>query len=101
MPQHGVHFFEKKGSNQSMQTFRTLAELAKLIPPPPDVEPPAPRIYDCTGCRFTDAHGLICDVCLRKILDMQAGQRKPSLLAACYEERGCVTLLRGRHATVM
>ena len=76
-----------------MQILRTLAELAKLIPPQPEAEPPAPRIYDCTGCRFTDQHGLVCDVCLRKILDMQAGQRKPSLFAACFEGHGCVTLL--------
>ena len=76
-----------------MQIFRTLAELAKLIPPQPDVEPPAPRIYDCTGCRFTDQHGLICDVCLRKILDKQAQRGKAPLLAACFEERGHITLL--------
>ena len=25
--------------------------------------------YDCIDCRFVDAHGLVCGVCLRKILD--------------------------------
>ena len=28
--------------------------------------------YDCTSCRFVDQHGLVCGVCLRKILDERA-----------------------------
>ena len=80
---------------------------AKKNPPPkaappaqPEAVPPVPRAYDCTGCRYADAHGLICDVCLRQILDGQNERRKAFLLAACFEGRGCVTLLRGRAAYV-
>jgi len=83
-----------------MQVYNSLADLAGLVPPPaPESEKPAPntRTYDCTGCRFVDTHGLVCDVCLRKILDRQA-DRKASLLAACFEGRGCITLLRGKCA---
>jgi hypothetical protein len=45
---------------------------AELVPPPtaaPEREKPTPRAYDCADCRFADSHGLICDVCIRKILD--------------------------------
>ena len=77
-----------------MKVYNSLADLAGLLPPPaPEPEKPAPHTYDCTGCRFVDTHGLVCDVCLRKILDRQA-ERKASLLAACFEGRGCITLLR-------
>jgi len=77
-----------------MKVYNSLADLAGLVPPPaPEPEKPMPRVYDCTGCRFADSHGLICDVCLRKILDRQA-ECKASLLAACFERRGCITLLR-------
>lgn len=62
-------------------------------------ETPAPRVYDCTGCRYVDAHGLVCDACLRKILDSQA-ERKASLIAACFEGRGCFILLRGKRAAL-
>jgi len=65
-----------------MNVYNSLADLAGLVPPPaPESEKPAPRIYDCTGYRFADAHGLICDVCLRKILDRQA-ERKAWVKAA-------------------
>ena len=86
-----------------MQVYNSLAELAGLLPPPaPEAEAlaPAPRIYDCTGCRFVDSHGLVCDVCLRRILDGQAEQRKASLLAACFDEHG-MTLLRGRSTVLV
>jgi hypothetical protein len=84
-----------------MKVYNSLADLAGLVPPPaPEPEKPAPHTYDCTGCRFADTHGLVCEVCLRKILDRQA-ERKASLLAACFEGRGCVTLLRGRRAILV
>ena len=86
-----------------MQVYNSLADLAGLVSPPaPEAEKPAPtaRSYDCTGCRFVDSHGLVCDVCLRKILDRQV-ERKSSLLAACFEGRGCITLLQGRRAVLV
>jgi len=84
-----------------MQVYNSLADLAGLVPPPvPEVKNPVPRVYDCTGCRYADTHGLVCDVCLRKILDRQA-ERKASLLAACFEGCGCITLLRGRRAVLV
>ena len=84
-----------------MKVYNSLADLAGLVPPPaPEPEKPAPHTYDCTGCRFVDTHGLVCDVCLRKILDRQA-ERKASLIAACFEGRGCVTLLRGRRTALV
>jgi len=87
-----------------MKVYNSLAELAGLVPPPapePEKPTPTPRLYDCTGCRFVDSHGLVCDVCLRKIIDGQAGQRKASLIAACFEGRGCITLLRDRRAVMV
>ena len=82
-----------------MKIYNSLADLAGLVPPPvPEVENPVPHVYNCTGCRFVDSNGLVCDVCLRRILDNQAGQRKASLIAACFEGRGCITLLRGKCA---
>ena len=33
---------------------------------------PLQHTYDCTTCRFVDAHGFVCGVCLRKILDERA-----------------------------
>jgi len=86
-----------------MQVFTSLADLAGLVPPPapePEKPTPAPRIYDCIDCRFVDSHGLVCDVCLRRILDGQAEQRKASLLAACFDEHG-MTLLRGRSTVLV
>ena len=86
-----------------MHVYNSLADLAGLVPPPvPEAEKPAPaaRIYDCTCCRFVDSHGLVCGACLRKILDSQAA-RRDSLLAACFEGRGCITLLRGRRAALV
>ena len=71
------------------------------LPALPEAENPVPRVYNCTGCRYVDAHGLVCDVCLRKILDDHAGRRKPALIAACFEGRGCITLLRGQRAALM
>ena len=82
-----------------MQANKHPTKLAGSTPALPEIENPTPRIYNCIGCRYVDAHGLVCDVCLRKILDDQA-ERKPSLLAACFEGRGCITLLRGRAALV-
>ena len=87
-----------------MQIFNSLADLAGLVPPPPpapEAENPEPRTYDCTGCRYVDAHGLVCDVCLRRILNGQAGQRKASLLAACFEGYGRITLLRARQPALV
>ena len=84
-----------------MQTIKIPTKMAESPPAQPETENPAPRVYDCTGCRFVDAHGLICDVCLRKILDGQKGQSKASLLAACFEGRGCVTLLHGRRTALV
>jgi len=83
-----------------MQTNKAPIERAESPPAQPEAENPVPRVYDCTGCRFVDSNGLMCDVCLRKILDRQA-ERKASLLAACFEGRGCITLLRGRHAVLV
>ena len=88
-----------------MQTYNSLAGLAGLVPPPapePEKPEPVPRPYDCTGCRYVDTHGLVCDVCIRKILDEQTGrQREGSLLAACFEGYGRVTLLRSRRAALV
>ena len=93
-----------------MIVYNSLADLAGLVPPPaPEPEKPVPHTYDCTGCRFVDTHGLVCDVCLRKILDRQAErrsrhdrrERKASLIAACFEGRGCITLLHGRRAVLV
>jgi len=84
-----------------MPTNKALIERIESPPAQPEAENPVPRVYDCTGCRYVDSHGLVCDVCLRKILDGQAGQRKASLLAACFEGRGCITLLRGRRAVLV
>ena len=84
-----------------MQIYNSLADLAELVPPPaPKTEKPAQTlcVYSCIGCRYVEAHGLVCDVCLRKILDDHAGRRKPTLIAACFEGRGCITLLRGQRA---
>ena len=53
------------------------------------------RTHDCTGCRYVDAHGLVCGACLRKILDDQAEQSEASLLAACFDGHN-VTLLRSK-----
>ena len=75
-----------------MQANNDPLKLSGSAPAQPEAENLAPRIYDCTGCRFVDSHGLFCDVCLRRILDNQAGQRKASLIAACFEGRGCFTL---------
>jgi len=86
-----------------MQIYNSLAGLAGLVPSPaPEAENPAqtPRIYDCTGCRYVDAHGLVCDVCLRKILDGRVEQNKSSLIAACFDGHG-MTLLRGRCAALV
>jgi hypothetical protein len=83
-----------------MQTSKSPAKMAESPPAQPEAENPVPRVYDCTGCRYVDTHGLVCDVCMRKILDKQA-ERKASLLAACFEGRGCITLLRGRRAVLV
>jgi hypothetical protein len=86
-----------------MQVYNSLAELAGLVPPPaPESEKPipAPRVYDCTGCRFVDSHGLVCDVCLRRILDGKKTQPKASLLAACFDGHG-MTLLRGKRTALV
>ena len=86
-----------------MQIYNSLAGLAGLLPPPvpePEKPAPAPRIYDCTGCRFVDSNGLVCGFCLRKILDGQAEQRKVSLLAACFDGHS-MTLLRGRSTVLV
>ena len=83
-----------------MKANQNSAHMAGAPPSQPETEIPAPRIYDCTGCRFSDSHGLICDVCLRKILDGQAGQRKASLIAACFDRHG-MTLLRGRSTVLV
>ena len=55
----------------------------------PETENPVPRTYDCTGCRFVDSHGLICDVCIRKILDERAGRfpQIASLMATCSKDK--------------
>jgi len=84
-----------------MKANKDPAQLAGSAPAQSEAENPVPRVYDCTGCRFVDANGLVCGFCLRKILDGQAGQRKASLLAACYEGRGCITLLRDRRAVMV
>ena len=73
--------------------------MVESSPVQPEAENPVPRVYDCTGCRYVDSHGLVCDVCLRKILDRRV-ERKALLLAACYEGRGCITLLRGKRAVL-
>jgi hypothetical protein len=88
-----------------MQVFNSLSDLAGLVPPPPpapESDNPAsrPRTYDCTGCRFADSHGLVCDVCLRRILNGQAGQRTASLIAACFDGHG-ITLLRARQPALV
>ena len=86
-----------------MQIYNALADLARLVPPPaPEAEKPTqtPRVYDCTGCRYVDSHGLVCDVCLRKILDGQAGKNKSSLIAACFDGHG-MTLLRDRRTALV
>ena len=77
-----------------MQTSNALAKMAGNTPGQPEAENPVPRVYDCTGCRYVDAHGLICDVCLRKILNEQAEQRKAFLIAACFDGRGMTLLPR-------
>ena len=61
-------FEERKNS---MQANKTLAKMAGNSLVQPEVKNPAPQVYDWTGCRYVDAHGLVCDVCLRKILDEQ------------------------------
>ena len=83
-----------------MQANKAPSVMMKSPPAQPEAENPVPRIYDCTGCRYVDAHGLVCDVCLRKILDSQAG-RKAFLLAACFEGHGCITLLRSRRTALV
>ena len=86
-----------------MQVYNSLADLAGLVPPHtpvPEKPAPAPRTYDCTGCRFVDSNGLVCGFCLRKILDGQAEQRKASLLAACFDGHG-MTLLQGRRTALV
>ena len=83
-----------------MQTIKTLAKVAESPPAQPEKETPTPHTYDCTGCRFVDTHGLVCDVCLRKILDSKKAQPKASLLAACFDGHG-MTLLRGRRAVLV
>ena len=86
-----------------MQVYNSLAELAGLVPPPapePEKPTPAPRTYDCTGCRFVDSNGLVCGFCLRKILDGQTEQRKASLIAACFDGHG-MTLLRGKRTALV
>ncbi|MCL2105832.1 MAG: hypothetical protein FWH26_02035 [Oscillospiraceae bacterium] len=82
-----------------MKTDITSAGPAGGAPALPEAEPPAPRTYDCTGCRYVDSHGLICDVCIRKILDERAGRRPQiaSLMAACFDGSG-FTLLFGNRA---
>ena len=56
------------------------------LPALPEAGSPVPRVYNCVGCRYVDAHGLVCDVCLRKILDGQT-ERKPSLLIQFQKRR--------------
>ena len=67
----------------------------------PEAENLAPRVYDCTGCRFADSHGLVCDVCLRRILSGQAEQHKASLFAACFDGQGRAALLRTRQPALV
>jgi len=83
-----------------MQANKAPVKMAEGPPAQPEAENSVPRVYDCIGCRYVDAHGLVCDVCLRKILDSQA-ERKASLIAACFDGRGCITLLRGKRAAMM
>jgi hypothetical protein len=86
-----------------MQANMNPAKVEGSAPALPEAENPAPRVYDCIGCRYVDPHGLVCDVCIRKILNGQAEQRRREspLLAACFEGYGCVTLLRSRHAALV
>ena len=77
-----------------MRSNREPTMMAENAPALPEKESPMPRVYDCAGCRFVDSHGLVCDVCLRRILDGKKAQPKDSLLAACFDGYG-VTLLRG------
>ena len=65
-----------------MQAYQNPAAVANSTPALPEAENPTPRIYNCIGCRYVDAHGLVCDVCLRKILDGQT-EHKSSLIASC------------------
>ena len=80
-----------------MQVYHSLADLAKTIPAAPKAIVPAPRVYNCTACRYVDPHGLVCGACLRKILN---GKTDQQLLAACFDGHG-MTLLRGKYAAVM
>ena len=85
-----------------MQVYHSLADLAKLVPAASKAIVPAPRVYNCTACRFVDPHGLVCGACLRKIRDDQADQNnyKIALLAACFDGHG-MTLLRGKCAALV
>jgi hypothetical protein len=55
-----------------MQTDPASAKTTEHTAFPASSAPPVPRVYDCIGCRYVDSHGLICDVCLQKILGGQA-----------------------------
>jgi len=83
-----------------MQANQAPPVMPETPPAQPEAEATTPRVYDCAGCRYVDAHGLVCDVCLRKILDSQV-ERKASLIAACCHGRGCLTLLRGKRPALV
>ena len=52
-----------------MHTNKDPTEMAAAdTPAQPEADTPAPRTYDCTHCRYVDAHGLTCGFCLKKIL---------------------------------
>jgi len=36
---------------------------------------PTPRTYDCASCRYVDGHGLVCGVCIKKVLDEHAARK--------------------------
>ena len=92
-----------------MQANQAPPVMPETPPAQPEAEATAPRVYDCAGCRYVDAHGLVCDVCLRKILDSQADrrsrhdrrERKAFLIAACCHGRVCLTLLRGKRPALV
>jgi len=79
-----------------MQTSNAPAKMTGNASAQSEAENPMPRVYDCTGCRYVDAHGLVCDVCLRKILDEQVEQCKAFLIAACFDGRGMTSQPRTR-----
>ena len=79
-----------------MQTSNAPAKMTEAASAQSEVESPAPRVYDCTSCRYVEVHGLVCGACLRKILDEQAAHREAFLIAACFNGRGLTPQLRTR-----